>query len=95
MPESLLNKVADLKPEILLKTVSWIFFNEFCKIFILRTHFLQDSSGQLLLIFRKLDIQTFNSKQIFSLDQYYWHAIFDLDLMSRNDPQNFTNINQS
>ena len=32
--------------------------------------FLQDSSRRLLLIFRKLDIQTFNSKQICLLNQY-------------------------
>ena len=49
----------------------------------------------LLLIFIKLDIQTFNSKQIFSLKQYYWHTIFDHDLMSRNNPQNLKNINHS
>ena len=65
------------KIDVLKKTALWIFFNEFCKIFILRTYFLQDSSGQLLLIFRKLVIQTFNSKQMFLLDQYYWHTIFD------------------
>ena len=57
--------------------------------------FLQDSSGGLLLIIRKLDIQTFNSKQIFSLKQYYWHVIFDNDIMNRNNPQNFKNINHS
>ena len=45
------------------------------------------------LIFKKLGIQTFNSKQFFSLNQCYWHAIFDHDLMSRNDPQNFKYIN--
>ena len=39
--------------------------------------FLQDSSRQLLLIFRKPYIQAFNSKQICSLDQYCRHAIFD------------------
>ena len=39
---------------IKLENSSWIFFNESCKIFILRTHFLQDSSERLLLIFRKL-----------------------------------------
>ena len=65
------------KIDVLKKTALWIFFNEFRKIFILRTYFLQDSSGQLLLIFRKLVIQTFNSKQMFLLDQYYWHTIFD------------------
>ena len=43
--------------------------------------FLQDTSRRLLLIFRKLDIQTFNSKQICSLDQYCWQAIY---LISRN-----------
>ena len=58
-----------------LKTASLIFFNEFCKIFVLRTFFLQGFSGRLLVMFRKLNIQTFNSKQIISLDQYCWHAI--------------------
>ena len=42
---------------------------------------LLDNSGRLFLIFRKLDIQTFNSKQICSLDQYCRQAIY---LMSRN-----------
>ena len=51
---------------IKLENLSWIFFNESWKIFILRTHFLQDSCGWLLLIFRKPDIHTFNIKQIFS-----------------------------
>ena len=41
------------------------------------TPFLQDSFGQLLLISRKPDIQAFHSKQIFSLNQYCLHAIFD------------------
>ena len=50
-------------------------FNEFCKKF--NNTFLQDTSRRLLLIFRKLDIQIFNSKQICSLDQYCRHAIFD------------------
>ena len=36
-----------------------------------------------------------NTKQIFSLDQYYLPAIFDHDFISRNDPQNFRNINHS
>ena len=61
-----------------LKTVSRIFFiflNEFCKN--VKNNFLLDSSRQLLLIFRKPDIQTFNSKQIRSLDQYCRDAIFD------------------
>ena len=51
--------------------------------------------GRLHLIFRKHDILTFNSKQIYSLDQYCRHAIlsnirelrslaFLLCLMSRN-----------
>ena len=31
---------------------------------------LQDSARRLILILRKLDIQTFNSKQICSLGQY-------------------------
>ena len=39
--------------------------------------FLQDTFGRLLLISRNADIKTFNSKQIFSLDQYCWHATFD------------------
>ena len=39
---------------------------------LLRTPFLQDSFGRLLLIFSKLDIQTFNSKS--SPDQYCWHT---------------------
>ena len=42
-----------------------------------KNSFLQDSSRRMPLIFRKLDIQTFNSKQICSLVQYIWHAIFD------------------
>ena len=45
---------------IKLKAASRIFFIEFCKIFILRRPFLQDTSGRLLLIFRKYDIQNFN-----------------------------------
>ena len=45
---------------IKLKAASQIFFIEFCKIFILRRPFLQDTSGRLLLIFRKYDIQNFN-----------------------------------
>ena len=77
MLESLFNKIADLYPEILLETASWIFFNEFCKILILRTPSLQDTSKRLLLIYRKRDIQTFNSKQICSLDQYSLHNIFE------------------
>ena len=52
-----------------------IFFNEFCKNF--KNTFSQDTSRRLLQIFRKLDIQTFNSKQVCSLDQYCRHAIFD------------------
>ena len=43
----------------------------------LRTPFLQDTFGPLLLISRNFDIQIFNSKQSFSLDQYCWQAIFD------------------
>ena len=42
--------------------------NEICKIVILRTPLLQYSSGRLLLIFRKLDIQAFNARQICWLD---------------------------
>ena len=62
MPKSYFSTVADSYPEILLKNASWIFFNESCKIFILRTYSLWDSSGRLFLIFRKPDIQTFNTK---------------------------------
>ena len=43
----------------------------------LKMSFLQDISGRLLLTFRKLDIQTFNSKQICSLYQYCRHAKSD------------------
>ena len=49
-----------------LKTASQRFFSEFCKNF--KNTFLQDTSGLLLLIFRKHEIQTFNSQQICSLD---------------------------
>ena len=42
---------------------------------ILGTPFLQDTFGRLLQIFRTLDIQIFNSKQICSLHQYCRHAI--------------------
>ena len=50
-------------------------------LYIFRKLFPKNTSGelylvQLLLIFRKLDIQTFNSKQICSLNQYCWQAIF-------------------
>ena len=61
---------------IKLENSSWIFFNESCKIFILRTHFLQDSCGRLLLIFRKPDIQTSILNKFFhkcfSLARYIW-----------------------
>ena len=46
-------------------------FNEFCKN--LKNTFLQDTASDI----EKLDIQTFDSKQICSLDQYCRHAIFD------------------
>ena len=79
MPETLFKKVVDLLAwNFKLKTASrifLIFFNEFCKN--VKSTFLQDSSRRLPLIFRKHDIQTFNSKQICSLDQYCRHAIFD------------------
>ena len=39
------------------------------------TSLLQDTSRRLFLIFRKLDIQTFNFKQICSLGQYCQYAI--------------------
>ena len=42
----------------------------------LTTPFLHDAIRRLLLI-RKRDIQTFDSKHIFSIDQYCWHIIFD------------------
>ena len=67
MPESPFNKVTDLLPEIQ---------ENFAKVFS-KIVFLQDIFWRLLLIFRKLDIPTFNSKQICSLDQYCWHNIFD------------------
>ena len=79
MPGSLFKKVVDLLAwNFKLKTASrifLIFFNEFCKN--IKNAFLQDSPRRLLLIFRKPDIQTFNPKQICSLDQYCRHAIFD------------------
>ena len=60
MLESLFNKVVDLLAwNFKLKTASrifLIFFNEFCKNF-------KNTSRRLPLIFRKLDTQTFNSKQ--------------------------------
>ena len=72
-------KLWTFQPEILNQTASrifFIYFNEFSKNF--NNTFLQDSSRWLLLIFRKLDIQTFNSKKAnLSLDQYCRHAIFD------------------
>ena len=39
------------------------------------TSLLQDTSRRLFLIFRKLDIQTFNFKQICSLGQHCQYAI--------------------
>ena len=48
-----------------LKTASQIFFDEFCKIFILRTPFLEYTPGQLFLIFRKLHIQTLIRNKFF------------------------------
>ena len=60
MPESLFNKVVDLLAwNFKSKTTSrifLIFFIEFCKIF-------KNTSRRLPLIFKKLDFQTFNSKQ--------------------------------
>ena len=77
MPMCLFNKFADLLAwNFKLMTQLWIFFNEFCKNF--KNTFLQDTSIQLLLIFRKLHIQTFNSKQICSLDQYRRHFTVEL-----------------
>ena len=43
----------------------------------LRTLFLENTLGWLFLIFRKIDIQTFDSKEIYSFDQCCRHAIFD------------------
>ena len=40
-------------------------------------YLLQYSSGRLLLIFRKLDTETFNARQICSIDQYCRNAILD------------------
>ena len=45
--------------------------------------------------FRYLENWTFKHlilNKFFHLNQYYYHAIFDHDLMCRNDPQNFKNI---
>ena len=79
MPESLFNKVVDILPwNFKLKTASRIFlmfFNEFWKY--IKSTFLQDRSRRLLLIFTKLDTQSFNSKQIYSLDLYCRHAMFN------------------
>ena len=60
---------------IKVKTTARIFFNEFSKTF--KNTFFTGHLYSTLLIFRKLDIQTLNSKQICSLDQYCWHDIFD------------------
>ena len=87
MLDSLFNKFADLQPEVK-DTIVDFFFNEFVQNIYFKNIFYRTPLGRLLLIFRKLDILTFSSKQIFSLDQYYWHDIFDHDLMSRNNPQN-------
>ena len=66
MPKCLFNKVEDLS--------DWSFKLK-TKTNILRTPFYSTPPGDCLLIFRKLDIQTFGSKQICSLDQYCRHAI--------------------
>ena len=58
---------------------------------LLRTPFLQATTGRLFLIFRKLCIQAFNSKQICSLDQYCWQVL----LHSRNSDIFFFSITRS
>ena len=50
--------------------IFFIFINEFWKRTVKNT-FLQDSSRRLFQMFIKPDIQTFNSKQICSFDQYF------------------------
>ena len=50
------------------KAAARIIFNYFCKTF--QGTFLQETLGELFLIFRNLDIQAFNPKQICSFDQY-------------------------
>ena len=62
MPEPLFNKVPDLYPEILLneRLHHGYFSMKFAK-FLFQEH---PFTGRLLLISRKLDIQTFNARQI-------------------------------
>ena len=69
---SLFNKVVELLDwNFKLKTASGIFFSmNFAKG--VKNTSLQDPSRRLLLIFRKLDIQTFNSKKICSLVKYMY-----------------------
>ena len=56
MPESLFNKVAGLRPATLLKKRPWNwYFPENFKKF-LRTTFLQNTSGRLLLLIHSLGI---------------------------------------
>ena len=76
MLESLFNKVAFSLNVIKLKTSSRLFLNEFWKIF--KNSFFTGQLRGLLLVFRKLDIQTLNSIQICSLDHCCWQAIFEV-----------------
>ena len=77
MSESLFHKVAFSLNVIKLKTSSRLFLNEFCKIF--KNSFFTGHLRGLLLIFRKLDTQTFSPIQICSLDHYCWQAIFEVE----------------
>ena len=56
VPESFFNKVTGLRPPALLKkeTLAQVFSCEFCKI--LRTPFLQNTSGRLLIFVEILEI---------------------------------------
>ena len=72
MPKSLFSKVADLYTEILLNQ-RLIILNEFCKIFILRTSFLQEISGRLENL--SLTLLTLNK---------YVHSINIVGMISRN-----------
>ena len=72
MPKPLFSKVADLYTEILLNQ-RLIILNEFCKIFILRTSFLQEISGRLENL--SLTLLTLNK---------YVHSINIVGMITRN-----------
>ena len=73
MPKSLFSKVADLYTEILLNQ-RLIILNKFCKIFVLRTSFLQEISGRLENL--SLTLLTLNK---------YVHSINIVGMISRNE----------